>query len=937
MSKFLKILGIILGIIVSLFVIYNNIKDKEKILGLSPIKFLLAIIFIVILIVILIIVIELKRKIRPPRPGKFPFDRVLPEDLSTYLEKAKKLTETKNKYTVRQKKEIHKLTNIDTTRRRIIIFGRADIGKTREAQQMITTQLLIGSDPGEILFPSLNAVIPYDFSEQCIPADICNKAVVIFYDDFPNIYSSTVDTEKAKLETSQDRLKKVIECISSKTNQCHFIATARQEMLDRLKGFDYKNDSFWNTFEIFELEELNYNSEIEMIRNLVSLYKISADENTIKRIHDKNRGYACESIVTFLQSFSGKQLTKKEVDDSFEKTAYIFWNKNTYEPLKQKEPQIEEIYKIFSFFRFQLNNTVILESNVLILTEELIKKKTKGLFKRTGEKVTHLIKYLEEHGAISIKEDVISIPDFQLDPSTNLDINEQIDILIKNKKKVCQADRNAIADSLVDIAYYHIDKKEYNLAITNYTKSIELNPKFVEAYLNRGNAYSHNSEPELALVDYNKAIELNPKLAIAYYNRGYAFINKNEPELALVDYNKAIELNPKYAEAYNNRGNIYTDRGELDLAFADYTKAIEVNPKLKQAYFNRGRSYYNKKEYDLAIADLTNGIKLDSKDPNAYFNRGNAYANKEKFNLAIEDFSKTINLDPKYTDAYNNRGNSYNKKGEYDLALADYSKAIELDSKNANAYYNRGLNYNEKDELDKAIEDFNRTIELNPEHADAYCHRGCALVKKSNDDKALEDFTKSIQLRAFFCVYNNRGDIYLNKGEYDLAIGDYTKAIELEPNDAGGYNNRGNAYRKQDEYDLAITDFTKVIDLNPNDAQTYISRGYVYTEKGAHDLAIKDYTKVIELDPKNATAYNNGGYAYQNKGEYNLAIRDYTKAIELDPEGAVSRASMGRVNHLQGNKEIARGWYNRSLEKKEQLNEKQIADIQKWLKELDGN
>jgi len=54
--------------------------------------------------------------------------------------------------------------------------------------------------------------------------------------------------------------------------------------------------------------------------------------------------------------------------------------------------------------------------------------------------------------------------------------------------------------------------------------------------------------------EYTKAIELNPKFAMAYVKRGMAYHKKGQYDQAISDFNKAIELNPEYAKAYSNRG-----------------------------------------------------------------------------------------------------------------------------------------------------------------------------------------------------------------------------------------------------------------------------------------------------------------------------------------------------------------------------------------------
>ena len=52
-----------------------------------------------------------------------------------------------------------------------------------------------------------------------------------------------------------------------------------------------------------------------------------------------------------------------------------------------------------------------------------------------------------------------------------------------------------------------------------------------------------------AIADYDKAIEINPQYADAYINRGIAKYDLKDYQGAIADYDKAIEINPQYADA----------------------------------------------------------------------------------------------------------------------------------------------------------------------------------------------------------------------------------------------------------------------------------------------------------------------------------------------------------------------------------------------------
>ena len=76
----------------------------------------------------------------------------------------------------------------------------------------------------------------------------------------------------------------------------------------------------------------------------------------------------------------------------------------------------------------------------------------------------------------------------------------------------------------------------------NVIQSGEETSKLAEAYCSRGIAYAKKREYDRAIADYDKAIDLNPKNAKAYYQRGYVYDIKGERDRAMADYKKAMGL-----------------------------------------------------------------------------------------------------------------------------------------------------------------------------------------------------------------------------------------------------------------------------------------------------------------------------------------------------------------------------------------------------------
>jgi len=97
-----------------------------------------------------------------------------------------------------------------------------------------------------------------------------------------------------------------------------------------------------------------------------------------------------------------------------------------------------------------------------------------------------------------------------------------------------------------------------------------------DSYLNRGVAYGKKGQYDQAIVDFNKAIELDPRDAAAYYNRGISYEKRGQHDRAILDFTKAIEINPRYAKAYINRGAAYFSKREYEKAWDDVSKVQDL-------------------------------------------------------------------------------------------------------------------------------------------------------------------------------------------------------------------------------------------------------------------------------------------------------------------------------------------------------------------------
>jgi tetratricopeptide (TPR) repeat protein len=96
-----------------------------------------------------------------------------------------------------------------------------------------------------------------------------------------------------------------------------------------------------------------------------------------------------------------------------------------------------------------------------------------------------------------------------------------------------------------------------DLTVAGCTQVIDLAASMAErvrAYANRGRAYGGKRQYDHAIRDLDKALELNPQDAGAHATRGRVYLAKGRHDDSIRDLDKAIELNPRDATVYRSHG-----------------------------------------------------------------------------------------------------------------------------------------------------------------------------------------------------------------------------------------------------------------------------------------------------------------------------------------------------------------------------------------------
>jgi len=162
----------------------------------------------------------------------------------------------------------------------------------------------------------------------------------------------------------------------------------------------------------------------------------------------------------------------------------------------------------------------------------------------------------------------------------------------------------------------HYNANDFDSAIVEFTRAIEIYPEYADAYVERGNCYDNKDDDVTALKDYLRAGQYDDKYLL--FARGYGCASKsikNYDEAILV-LSQCIDQKINTFIAYCMRGNSYLEKNDSKKAINDYTEAIRLNPNIFQPYFSRGSAHFLTGNFDQSISDFLVSAELY---PNFYY------------------------------------------------------------------------------------------------------------------------------------------------------------------------------------------------------------------------------------------------------------------------------------------------------------------------------
>lgn len=128
--------------------------------------------------------------------------------------------------------------------------------------------------------------------------------------------------------------------------------------------------------------------------------------------------------------------------------------------------------------------------------------------------------------------------------------------------------------------------EENEAIVARYTRVIQADPRDWIAYSRRGQAYSALRQYELAIGDFTRAIELEPSREGPRCNRASVFTSSGQYAAALLEFE---EISRRWPESnyFQNRGLLYERMERYEEALSDQEEAARRDPGRPGPHWNR--------------------------------------------------------------------------------------------------------------------------------------------------------------------------------------------------------------------------------------------------------------------------------------------------------------------------------------------------------------
>lgn len=317
-------------------------------------------------------------------------------------------------------------------------------------------------------------------------------------------------------------------------------------------------------------------------------------------------------------------------------------------------------------------------------------------------------------------------------------------LLLAGLARAQQADPDQLLKSAIDAQ----QRGDFNAAIRDYRKVLELRPHTLEAMVNLGAALVRVGQIDAAIEVYRSALASAPQKNPILLNLALAYYKKSDFENARQHFETLHQAQPKNLRVVILLGDCDLRLGKIDEAVAllepfdsenshnldfEYVfgsalikagrrregvariEKVAQSGNSADAHLLAGVTLLQLNEFERARRDLESALRLDPKLPNIYTLTGTARDKTGDPKAAEAAFREALKINPDDFDANLYLGAILYKRRELAEARPYLERALRIDPKNSMARYEAAMLKSMSGEYESAAADLSQLVKDDPE------------------------------------------------------------------------------------------------------------------------------------------------------------------------------------------------------------------------------
>lgn len=255
------------------------------------------------------------------------------------------------------------------------------------------------------------------------------------------------------------------------------------------------------------------------------------------------------------------------------------------------------------------------------------------------------------------------------------------------ERAVALTDRASEAERLMILATDAAVRDDVEAQRDHLTRLVERFPEDERAHDALGDYYFGRQEWQKAIREYERAIQINPSYSPPYNSLGYAHRSLGDYGKAEQAFQRYIELIPDEPNPYDSYAELLMKMGRFEESIAHYKKALEKDPDFVASYIGIGNNQIfmgRTGEARVTFAELHDNIaRTDGERRTALFWAAVSYLHDAKPTAALEKVQAMYRIAESGGDRaamagdLNLMGTIRLHSGEYGEALTTYQKAVQ--------------------------------------------------------------------------------------------------------------------------------------------------------------------------------------------------------------------------------------------------------------------